>query len=155
MNPAFDILIDNGGRLVYVDETGNRHENVRPARMFPLTDPEGWISLQGPSGEEVGFIENAKTLTREQQAALSDAFAKRDFVPVVRSIDRISRAADGHLWQVTTDRGPTIFRIETDESIQQLGANRMVIVDDHNTRYLIPDIDKLDVESRRRLERYY
>lgn len=155
MNPAVDILIDSDGRLVFIDETGTRHENVRPARMFPLTDPEGWISLQSLSGDEVGFIENAKTLTRVQQVALSDAFAKRDFVPVVRSIDRISRASDGHLWHVTTDRGPTIFRIETDESIQQLGANRLVIIDDHNTRYLIPDIDKLDVESRRRLERYY
>jgi len=155
MTPDFDLLTDSEGRLVFVDETGTQHENVRPARMFPLTDPEGWISLQSFSGVELGSIENVKMLTEVQQAALSHAFAKRDFVPVVRSIDRISRAADGHLWHVTTDRGRTIFRIETDESIQQLGANRLVIIDDHNTRYLIPDIKKLDVESRRRLERYY
>lgn len=155
MSTLFDLLTDNEGRLVFVDETGARHENVRPARMFPLTDPDCWISLQSASGVELGFIENAEALTAAQQTVLRQAFAKRDFVPVVRSIDRISRAADGHLWHVTTDRGPTIFRIETDESIQQLGANRLVIIDDHNTRYLIPDIDALDTESRRRLERYY
>jgi hypothetical protein len=155
MTPAFDLITDRDGRLVLVDQTGTRHDNVRPARMFPLTDPEGWISLQSASGVELGFIENARVLTDTQQAALSRAFAKRDFVPVVRSIDRISRAADGHLWHVTTDRGPTTFRIETDESIQQLGSNRLVIIDDHNTRYLIPDINTLDSESRRRLERYY
>lgn len=155
MNPLLDLFIAGDGRLVFVDETGMRHEDVRPARMFPLTDPECWISLRDPTGEEVGYIENTNLLTGAQQAALGSAFAKRDFVPVIRSIDRIGRAADGHLWHVTTDRGPTIFRIETDESIQQLGANRLVIIDDHNTRYLISDIDKLDAESRRRLERYY
>lgn len=155
MSSLFDLFTDSAGQLVLVDETGARHMNVRPARMFPLTDPEGWISLQSATGVELGSVKEIKVLTATQQAALSRAFAKRDFVPVVRSIDRISRAADGHLWHVTTDRGSTIFRIETDESIQQLGGNRLVIIDDHNTRYLIPDTEALDIESRRRLERYY
>lgn len=150
-----DFLSDADGGLVFIDPAGVRHEKVRPVRMFPLTNPDGWISLQNTSGVEVGFVEDSKALTQAQQKALSLAFARREFVPVIRSINRISRAADGHLWHVTTDRGPSVFRIETDESIQQLGANRLVIIDDRNTRYLIPDITVLDTESRRRLERYY
>jgi hypothetical protein len=155
MTSSADFLSDTDGGLVFIDPEGGRHEKVRPVRMFPLTNPDGWISLQNTSGVEVGFVEDSKALTQSQQKALSLAFAKREFVPVIRSINRISRAADGHLWHVTTDRGPSVFRIETDESIQQLGANRLVIIDDRNTRYLIPDITVLDTESRRRLERYY
>ena len=155
MSAPFNLLSDPAGRLVLVDENGVRHENVKPLRLFPLTEPGNWISLQDASGKEVGFVEDPSKLTEAQLTALRMALAKRDFVPVIRTIHRVSRAADGHEWQVTTDRGPTKFRTETDESIQSLGGARMVIIDDHNTRYLIPDVQELDKESRRRLERYY
>ena len=155
MKSKFDLQTDLAGRLVLVDESGTRHENVRPARMFPLTEPESWISIQNPTGAELACIEKPETLTEAQRTALRMAMAKRDFVPVIRTIDRITRAADGHDWFVTTDRGPTKFRIESDESIQYLGGARLVIIDDHNTRYLIPNIESLDRLSRRRLERYY
>lgn len=155
MSAAFDLLSDPSGRLVLVDERGVRHENVRPARMFPLTEPERWIAIQDASGRELASIENPETLTEAQRTALSMALAKRDFVPVIRTIHRIVRAADGHEWHVTTDRGPTKFCTETDESVQSLGGTRLVIIDDHNTRYLIPNVQELDRESRRKLERYH
>ena len=155
MSAKFDLFTDASGRLVLVDESGARHENIRPLRMFPLTEPGQWIALQDPAGREVGCIEDPAELNEAQLTALRMALAKRDFVPVIRTIHRVARAADGHEWHVTTDRGPTKFRTETDESIQSLGGARMVIIDDHNTRYLIPNVQELDRDSRRRLERYY
>ncbi len=155
MNAPFDLMTDALGRLVLVDEAGTRHDNVRPARMFPLTEPESWISIQTATGAELACIEKPDALTEAQRTALRMALMKRDFVPVIRTIDRITRAADGHDWHVTTDRGPTKFRIESDESIQYLGGTRLVIIDDHNTRYLIPNVEALDPVSRRKLERYY
>lgn len=155
MSASFDLFTDAVGRLILIDDTGARFENVKPLRLFPLTEPERWICLQDTSGKELRMIEDPSTLKEGQLTALRMALARRDFVPVIRSINRITRAADGHDWHVTTDRGPTTFRIETDESIQYLGGTRLVIIDDHNTRYLIPNIEALDRESRRKLERYY
>jgi hypothetical protein len=155
MSASFDLFTDSVGRLILIDETGARFENVKPLRLFPLTEPERWVCLQDAAGKELRLIEDPSTLKEGQLTALRMALARRDFVPVIRSINRITRAADGHDWHVTTDRGPTTFRIETDESIQYLGGTRLVIIDDHNTRYLIPNIEALDRESRRKLERYY
>lgn len=155
MSAAFDLFTDTSGRLEFIGPDGVRHQNVRPLRMFPLTEPNLWISLQAASGREVGCIEDPAKLTEAQRTALRMALAKRDFVPVIRTIHRVARAADGHQWHVTTDRGPTQFRTENDESIQSLGGSRLVIIDDQNTRYLIPNVEDLDRDSRRRLERYY
>ncbi len=141
--------------LILTDAQGVRHENVRPVRLFPLTDPQRWISLVGDSGRELACVEDPAALGEEQRAVLDAALARRDFVPVIRRIANITRAPEGHDWHVETDRGATTFRIETDESIQSLGGGRLVIIDKLGTRYLVPEIAELDRESRRRLERYY
>ena len=154
MNTEFDLQLDSAGRLVFVAADGTRHENARPMRLFPLTQPELWISVQDASGEELACIEDPARLLDAKRDALAGALATRDFVPVVRSITRITRAAEGFDWFVVTDRGPTSFRVETDENIQNLGGTRVVIIDDRNMRYLIPNIAALDRESQRKLERY-
>lgn len=149
------ILARTDTGLALTDDQNVRHENVRPVRLFPLTDPQHWIALVGESGRELACIEDPATLDPAQRTLLEAALAKRDFVPVIRRITNITRAPEGHDWHVETDRGATVFRIETDESIQSLGGGRLVIVDKLGTRYLVPDIATLDRDSRRRLERYY
>ena len=129
--------------------------DVRPIRLFPLTDPERWVAILDSKGQEVACIEDPATLDDTQRAALDAALAKRHFVPFIRRILTITRAPDGHDWLVETDRGTTTFRIETDESIQSLGSGRIVIIDKLGTRYLVPKITDLDRDSRRKLERYY
>ncbi|MBL9130286.1 MAG: DUF1854 domain-containing protein [Verrucomicrobiaceae bacterium] len=148
-------LTTSGTNLTLSDADGVRHENVRPVRLFPLTDPVHWITLVGENGRELACIEDLSTLDDEQRDILTAALAKREFVPVIQRIVNITRATDGHDWHVETDRGKTTFRLETDESIQSLGGTRLVIIDKAGTRFLIPDAAALDRDSRRRLERYY
>lgn len=155
MSTEYKLETNAAAQLVLVDAAGVHHEDVRPVRIFPLTDPHRWISLQSSAGTELAFVEDPAALEQDQRACLESALAKRDFIPVIRAIHRISRAADGHDWQVLTDRGPTTFHVENDESIQNLGGARMVIIDHSGTRYLIPDTRALDKASRRRLERYH
>ena len=143
------------GMLVLIDAAGVRHEKARPVRLFPFTDPAAWISIVNAEGRELAIVEHLDSLPNETRKILVAALAGRDFVPVIRSIDKVTRAATGYLWSVTTDRGATVFQTESDESIQQLGDFRLVVVDDRNTRYLIPDVNALDKKSRQRLERYY
>ncbi len=143
------------GMLVFIDAAGVRHEKARPVRLFPFTDPAAWISIVNAEGRELAIVEHLESLPSGTRKILVAALAGRDFVPVIRSIDKVTRAATGYLWSVTTDRGTTVFQTESDESIQQLGDSRLVVVDQRNTRYLIPDVNALDKTSRQRLERYY
>jgi hypothetical protein len=152
---SLDLQTNSAGQLVLITTGGTRHENVRPARMFPLTDSDHWIAIQDATGRELACIEDPSVLPESQRTALQAALAKRAFVPVVHSIKAISRANDGYDWHVITDRGPTTFHVDTDEAVQTLGGGRLVIIDDRNVRYLIPNVNALDKDSRRRMERYY
>jgi hypothetical protein len=153
--PNITLTKDDQGRLLLVDQNGVRHENVHPAKLFPLTEKDLWVSIQSESAREILCIEDPNSLAEPSRSLLLDALARRDFVPIILVIHRIVRLAEGHEWHVTTDRGDTRFEVETDESIQPLGHGRIVIIDRRNTRYLIPNVAGLDRVSKRKLEHYF
>jgi hypothetical protein len=146
---------DPWGRLTLIDAEGVRHENVRPVRTFPFSDPEHWISLRDERGRELVCIEDPQRLPDAVRQTLLSELALRDFVPRIHKIHRIHRTSPGHDWHVETDRGPTVMHLESEDSIHSLGNGRLLLIDAHNVRYLIPDVAALDRASRRRLERYY
>ena len=155
--PALNFTLERDvtGWLTLIDANGVRHEKSKPVRLFPLTDPLAWICIVDAKGHELACVEQIDSLAEPLRKVLLEALATRDFVPVIHSIKSVARAAEGHLWTVITDRGETSFKTENDESIQQLGGGRLVVVDQYNTRYLIPDVNALDAKSRQRLERYH
>jgi hypothetical protein len=150
-----EFIKDEHGRLALVDSNGLRHANVHPAKLFPLTEKDHWISIQSEASREILCIEDPQSVPEPSRTLLLEALGRRDFVPIIQVIHRIVRKADGHEWHVTTDRGDTRFEVETDESIQALGHGRLVIVDRRNTRYLIPNVASLDRVSKRKLEHYF
>ena len=152
---AFTLELDEEANLTLIDSRNQRHEKARPVRLFPLTDPSAWISIVNAQGQELACVEHIDKLPGELREILLKALANRDFVPVIRQIKSVNRVPNGHAWTVITDRGETIFHTESDESIQQLGGSRLVVIDARATRYLIPDVNALDAKSRQRLERYY
>jgi hypothetical protein len=158
MNPAqpiFSLQRAANRKLTLIDAAGVRHDEVRPIRLFPLTDPGHWVSIVNEQGEDLVCIEDLESLPAEDLTILLESLAYREFVPVIEAIHSIRRAAHGFEWDVTTDLGRIHFSVENDESIQPLGGGSIVIVDHQNTRYLIPDPSKLDGKSRQKLERYY
>lgn len=151
----FDLEIDALGNLTLIDAQGVRHEKAKPVRLFPLTEPFSWICIVSDAGRELVCVERVDTLAEPLRKVLMGALASRDFVPVIKSIRSVERAASGHAWTVDTDRGRTTLIAESEESIQQLGGGRIVIIDQHGTRYLIPDFSALDARSRQHLDKYY
>ena len=145
----------DAGSLVFTDEAAVVHENVLPVRLFPLTDPTHWIAITSTAGHDLACIEDLEALPENVRDLLLEALARRDFVPLIQAIHLIRRAAHGYEWYVTTDRGKTHFSVENDESIQPLAGGSIVVLDQRNTRYLIPDLAALDPKSRQKLERYY
>ena len=153
--PKFSLHRAADRKLTLTDAAGVTHEDVRPVRLFPLTDPGHWVSIVSTAGQDLVCIEDLDALPAEDRALLLEALAHREFVPVIEAIHTIRRAAHGFEWDVTTDLGRIHFSVENDESIQPLGGGSIVVMDHRNTRYLIPDPAKLDPRSRQKLERYY
>lgn len=148
------LSVDEFGRLVLIDADGNRHVGVEPVRAFPLSDPERWVSLVDAEGNELACIEDPAALRPEPRKRLEAELARREFVPVIQRILRVSAPNPPAEWEVQTDRGMTRFLFHSDDDIRRLGPGRVLIVDARGMRYEIPDVSALDPASRRMLERH-
>ncbi len=149
-----ELEVDAWGRLNLTDEFGERHVGVEPVRAFPISDPTRWISICGPTGQELVQIETLDDLSAENRQMVIGELSRREFLPVIRRIVRVDIDTFPPTWEVETDRGPTQFGLDGDENVRRLAHDRALIIDAKGMRYLIADTKALDHHSRRILERY-
>jgi ATP-binding cassette, subfamily B, bacterial len=145
---------DAGGYLWAVNDKAGVREKVVPRRCFPLTHPEGFVSLLDPRGRDRVCIEDVTALDPESRQALIAALGQSEFLPKVVRILRISNQGTSTRWQVVTDRGEQTFIVDQEDNIRRLDDGRHIITDAVGMRYLVPESDKLDSHSRRCLGRY-
>lgn len=150
----FTLSIDEWSRLVYRDAEGNEQVGIEPVRAFPITDPRHGISLVGAESKEIAWVDDLDALPEATRKVLEHSLAQKQFMPILLKVKHISKTAEPNEWEVDTDRGPTRFPLKSDEDVRRLADNRALIIDAHGLRYLIPDLNALDMASRRLLERY-
>jgi hypothetical protein len=158
VSATFVLRRDAFGRLVCVGADGATHENVAPARAFPLAAPDAGIALLSAEGREVAWIERLAELPAETRALVEEEFARREFMPVIRRIVSVASYATPSAWQVETDRGPTRFVLKSEDDIRRLnappGPGALLIADADGIHYLIRDREALDAHSRAILKRF-
>lgn len=152
---SFGLVFDAWGKLVLIDGEGNRYVGVEPIRAFPFSDPERGISICDEEGRELVWIDSLDDLSRTAREAVVQSLAAREFMPKIEKIVQAPSEAMPADWEVVTDRGLTRFTLNGEDDIRRLDRYRALIVDAQGIRYLIPDTRKLDVRSRRALERYF
>lgn len=150
----FALRRDSWDRLVLTMPDGRTYPDVEPVQAFPFSAPDRWISLCDAAGHEIVCLPRLDGLTPSVRQILEEELGRRQFIPVIRRIVDVTADADPSLWSVETDRGRTSFLLGSDEGICHLNASRILIIDIHGIRYLIPDLNRLDPASRRILDRY-
>jgi hypothetical protein len=151
----FGLHYDAWGRLVLTEAGGRQHVGVEPIRAFPISDPAHGLSICNGEGQEILWIAKLDDLPAPVRQVLEDDLARREFVPVLRRIVKVSTTIEPSEWEVETDRGPTRFVLKSEDDVRTLRDHRVLIIDAHGTRYLIADTRALDAASRRLLERYF
>ena len=152
--PRFSLARDQWGQLVFIAHDGARHSPVVPIPLFPISAPNEWVSIRGADGGELACIEDPSTLDPDVRQLLDEELARREFVPVIERIVRVSGTSEPCEWTVQTDRGPTRFVLKSEDDVRRIGDGQILIVDAHGTRYQIPDIKSVDAKSRRIVEWY-
>ncbi|MDZ7616424.1 MAG: DUF1854 domain-containing protein [Patescibacteria group bacterium] len=150
---ALGLQRDGQGHLVMAGGDGEP-VTIVPVRLFPLSDPDQWISLVDQAGRELVCLETLEYLSSQARQLLEEELAQREFLPIIRRIERVSAHEDPSRWHVLTDRGETSFLVNHEDEVNRLGTHSAVIIDSHSIRYLIPDLRLLDPASRRILDRY-
>ena len=145
---------DEWGHLVLTIAGQSHAAAVTPTPLFPISEPDKWISLRGEDGTELACVEDLSTLSADARKLLQEELARREFVPVIERIVRVSGTMEPSEWTVETDRGPTRFVLKSEDDVRRIGDDQILIVDAHGTRYHIPDLDAVDAKSRRIVEWY-
>lgn len=145
---------DAWGRLVFRDAAGAVHVGVEPVRAFPISRPDQGISVLDSHGNELAWIDDITTLTAEARRILEAELSRRHFLPAIAAIRNVEGLTDPTTWHVDTDRGPATFQVKTYEDVRRIARNRIIVLDSHGVRYLIPDFHSMDAASRRFLERF-
>ncbi len=150
----FTLQRDAHGRLVLRTADGSEHVGVVPVRAFPLSAPEGALSLVGADGRERLWIEQPARLPAEARSVIEEELARREFAPVIEQLLEVSTFSTPSTWTVRTDRGTTTLVLKGEEDIRRLGGSALLVTDSHGIGYRIADARVLDRRSRRLLERF-
>lgn len=143
------------GQLVMSCADGRQFVGVEPIRAFPISGRDSLLSICDAEGHELTCIEEPSQLSPEVRRTLDDELARREFMPVVTRVELVRAETDPSEWHIVTDRGPVTFLMEdSDDDVRRLGPNSFLLVDIHGIRYLISNVQALDVASRRILDRY-
>jgi len=145
---------DAFGRLVLIDERGERHAGIVPVRAFPLTARDDGVSLVGSDGRERLWVERIDALPPVAHALLREDLAARDFAPVLQRLHAVSTFGAPSTWRVSTDRGDTSFVLKGEEDIRRLEDGSLLIASGSGVQFRVPDIQALDRASRKLLDRF-
>ena len=123
-------------------------------RVFPFDNPYAYISVLDRAANEIGLIADMQELKPEDAEILRAELDRKYYTPVIRSILSMKDKFGFSYWKVMTDEGEMNFTLhDTFHSMMKVdGGNRIFITDVDGNRYEIPDLEKLDRKSYRKIE---
>ncbi len=142
------------GRLIFTDSDGQIHEDVVPVHAFPISAPAEGVALIDAEGHELVWINRLSDLSEKTRNLLQAELASREFIPEIKQLRQVSTFATPSIWSVETDRGQTSFILKGEDDIRRLNHKSLLIADSHGIHFLIRDIQQLDKQSRKLLDRF-
>jgi len=123
-------------------------------KMFPLSNPDRYVSILDSNGDEVGILYELRQLDAESRREIELEFRNRYFVPIIEKINSIRIEFGIAYWEVDTDKGPTEFVVHgLRDNVVEISHHRYIIQDVDANRFEIPDLSKLDAKSQLLMER--
>jgi Domain of unknown function (DUF1854) len=148
------VAVDDTGRLTAEMADGTVYSNLYAVRAFPVQAPDAGVSLMGDDGHERVWLDNLNDLPDTTRAAVAQALAQREFMPLIKKLVAVSAFATPSTWTVETDRGTTDLVLKGEEDIRRLSANVLLVLDSHGVQFLIRDPSQMDKHSRKLLDRF-
>ena len=122
-------------------------------RAFPFDFPYSYISVLDSESAEIGLIQEVDAFDEESRKMLRDELDRKYYTPVIRQILSVKEKFGYSYWKVTTDEGELSFTLQdTFRSLLKVGGTRIFVNDIDGNRYEIPDVEKLDHKSYKRIE---
>ena len=124
-------------------------------RQFPLEMLWEFISVLDEEQQEIGIIRRIDLFEDRQRELLETELRRRYFAPVIEEILHVKERYGFSYWKVRTSEGTVNFTLhDTFRSIFRARENRLILSDVDGNRFEIPDVEKLDRKSYKKIELY-
>lgn len=134
---------------------GRRFENLEPRRLFPLTGLEKYITLLDQEGKEVAVIRDLKTLPAEERKTVEACLSEYYLIPRISQILSCQERYGVLTIVALTDRGEVRIEIRNIlHGLKLLYGTRVLLRDNNDNRYEIPDLNQLDRKSRAMIDAF-
>ncbi len=127
---------------------------VRPVWASPVSYPGKYLALiDAKDNELVMFTDPGKEIDGENWDVLKKELDRRYLTGMVLEIIEAKTIFGYTYWTVVTDRGKKEFvTMSLQENAQWMSPTHLLLQDVDGNQFEIPDIDKLDAESRKKLD---
>ncbi|MDA0840200.1 MAG: DUF1854 domain-containing protein [Planctomycetota bacterium] len=133
---------------------------VFAVRAFPVSHPEQFISLRHTDPEdhkehEIGVIENLSAFPKKASRLVRESLDHHYYEASVTRILAIRMEYNLLFFEIETTQGPQSITIRWSyDRAQGYGEDGKVLLDVHDNRYVIPDVNALPKQDRELFERW-
>ena len=129
------------------------------SRAFPFDMPHDYISVLDKDKKEIGFIRSLDDFDEPQRTMLKNELEAKYYTPTIKKIYSVKERYGFSYWKTECEFGEKTFTLQdTYRSIIKAsnpdGSERLFILDVDGNRYEIPDVEKLDRQSFKKIELY-
>ena len=122
-------------------------------RVFPFDHPYSYISVLDKDQKEIGLISEIDAFDAAVTEMLRAELDRKYYTPVITKILSLKDKYGYSYWKVETDEGELTFTLrDTFHSLLKVQGTRIFVNDIDGNRYEIPDVEKLDRKSYKKIE---
>ena len=126
---------------------------ARIKRVFPLSSPDQFFSIQNAEDDEVVILKSLDGASEDARKLIEEELDRRYFSPVISKINHVKSVPGMWSFDVETNRGPIVFYVRNwRESSYEVETNRWHITSVDGERFEIKDLDALDKRSQKLIE---
>lgn len=133
---------------------GTIHRGVFAVLMFPIRHPDRYISICYTDAKdkirEIGVIENLAIFPEETQKLVKRVLTKQYHEHIISRVYEVDLEFGMLFFEVETQRGRQKFVMPWRyDRAEDFGANGKVLLDAHDNRFIIPDVEALPPQDQR------
>lgn len=160
--PAETKIFEGTFSLLHCAVTGDDlYRGVFAVRMFPIRYPDHLISLRYTAADdkekEIGIIENLNEFDTQAQALIRSSLVKHYYEQIICGIRGIEYKYGLLFFKVVmaADQSEREFLMWwSTNSAEEYGEHGKVLIDVHENRYILPNVDELTASERREFTSY-
>ena len=140
------------------DMHGRDYEKVDLTRLVPFNDENRYISVSYKNEEdewkEIGVIKDLEDLAADTKKTADDYLKLKYYIPEIKKIHRITDNQMGYLFlEADTTAGEKKIAVyDWWHNFRVIHGKMLAVTDADGNRYSVPDVDRLDKASIKKLQ---